>query len=258
MTAYRFATRRTLLGLGACLALGASSLLTACGSSGSTEDSAAKADESTTSTTAAPRQMRGDRYCEVLLITMNAGLATGEVWNTYPLNDCPQATWDTLDAKALATENNVPIAKLNGPRYWLMSSVEKVGGVTDLPKKDFGGLEMYRQATVEIGSLIEAAKPYFPHSVNRTAVFTYDAGARVYELHTPEGLTYVMQTYSVQIDPTLTEAQLTDLGARLKLPEGWTYTSQILDAPVKILSGTTPGHVLQDELGNSYSELVAN
>ena len=258
MTARRIPTRRTLLGLGACLALGASSLLTACGtsgSSGSLEDSPA---DTSTTTVSPAKQMRGDRYCEVLLITMNAGLATGEVWNTYPLNDCPQATWDTLDAKALATENNVPIAKLNGPRYWLMSSVEKVGGVTDLPKKDFGGLEMYRQATVEIGSLIEAAKPYFPHSVNRTAVFTYDAGARVYELHTPEGLTYVMQTYSVQIDPTLTEAQLTDLGARLKLPEGWTYTSQILDAPVKVLSGTTPGHVLQDDLGNSYSELVAN
>ena len=258
MTERRLPTRRTLLGLSACLALGASSLLAACGSSGSTEDSAAKVDESTTSTPAAARQMRGDRYCEVLLITMNAGLATGEVWNTYPLNDCPQATWDTLDAKALATENNVPIAKLNGPRYWLMSSVEKVGGITDLPKKDFGGLEMYRQATVEIGSLLEAAKPYTPHSVNRTATFTYDAGARIYELTTAEGLTFVMQTYSVQTDPTLTEAQLTDLGARLKLPEGWTYTSKILDAQLKLYTATTPGHVLQDDLGNSYSELVAN
>jgi hypothetical protein len=258
MTARRIPTRRTLLGLGACLALGASSLLTACGSSGSTEDSAAKADESTTSTTAAPRQIRGDRYCEVLLITMNAGLATGEVWNTYPLNDCPQATWDTLDAKAIATENNVPIAKLNGPRYWLMNSVEKVGGVAELPKKDFGGLEMYRQATVEIGSLIEAAKPYLPHSVNRTAAFIYDAGQRVYELTTADGTTYVMQTYSVQNDPTLTEAQLTDLGGRLKLPEGWTYSSRILDVQLTVKTATTDAHVLQDDLGYSYSELVTN
>jgi hypothetical protein len=253
----RIPTRRALIGLGLALAFGASSLLAACGSSGSSgslEDSSADA----STTTAAPRQIRGDRYCEVLLITMNAGSATGEVWNTYPLNDCPQATWDTLDAKAIAAENNVPIAKLNGPRYWLMNSVEKVGGVADLPKKDFGGLEMYRQATVEIGSLLEAAKPYFPHSVNRTAAFTYDAGARVYELHTPEGANYVMQTYSVQIDPTLTEAQLTDLGGRLKLPEGWTYTSQILDAPLKVQTATTAAHVLQDELGNSYSELVTN
>ncbi len=257
MTARRHPAHRTLLGLSTCLVLGASSLLAACGSSGSTEDSAAKADASTSTTVARP-ELRGDRYCEVLLITMNAGSATGEVWNTYPLNDCPQATWETLDAKAIATENNVPIAKLNGPRYWLMNSVEKVGGVAELPKKDFGGLEMYRQATVEIGSLLEAAKPYLPHAVNRTAAFIYDAGQRIYELRTTDGTTYVMQTYSVQIDPTLTEAQLTDLGSRLKVPEGWTYSSRILDSQFRIETATTAAHVLQDELGNSYSEIVKN
>ena len=255
MTAHHIPTRRALLGLGACLALGASSLLTACGtsgSSGSLEDSSADA----TTTTLARQEMRGARYCEVLLISMNNGSASGEVWNTYPLNDCPQATWDTLDAKALATENNVPIAKLNGPRYWLMNSVQKVGGVTDLPLKDFGGLEMYRQANVEIGSLLEAAKPYLPHAVNRSAAFIYDAGARIYELHTADGATYVMQTYSVQTDPTLTEAQLTDLGPRLTLPEGWTYSSRILDSEFRIETATTAAHVLQDDLGNSYSEIV--
>lgn len=258
MTAYRSANRRALLGLGAGLILGVTSLLGACGtngSSGSLEDSPADA---TTTTAVAAKQMRGERYCEVLLITMNNGSATGEVWNSYPLNDCPQATWETLDAKAIATENNVPIARLNGPRYWLMNSVEKAGGTAELPKKDFGGIEMYRQATVEIGSLIEAAKPYLPHSVNRTAAFNYDAGQRVYELTSADGTTYVMQTYSVQNDPTLTEAQLTDLGTRLTLPAGWTYSSRILDEPLKVQTATTAAHVLQDDLGNSYSELVTN
>jgi len=258
MTKHRIPPRRALLALGVGLILGVTTLLGACGtsgSSGSLEDSSADA---STTTVSPAKQIRGDRYCEVLLITMNAGSATGEVWNTYPLNDCPQATWDTLDAKAIAAENNVPIAKLNGPRYWLMNSVEKVGGVAELPKKDFGGPEMYRQATVEIGSLIEAAKPYLPHSVNRTAAFIYDAGQRVYELTSADGTTYVMQTYSVQIDPTLTEAQLTDLGSRLALPEGWTYSSRILDARLTVKTATTDAHVLQDELGNSYSELVNN
>lgn len=258
MTTHRIPPRRALLGLGLALSFSAMSVLAACGtsgSSGSLEDSSADA---STTTIAAPTNMRGERYCEVLLITMNNGSATGEVWNTYPLNDCPQATWETLDAAAIATENNVPIARLNGPRYWLMNSVEKAGGVAELPRKDFGGLEMYRQATVEIGSLIEAAKPYQPRAVDRTASFNYDTGARIYELTTAEGATYVMQTYSVQNDPTLTEAQLTDLGSRLALPEGWTYSSRILDAPLKVQTTTTAANVLQDDLGNSYSELVTN
>ena len=99
---------------------------------------------------------------------MKAGLATGEVWNTYPLNDCPQATWKAIDAKKLATENNLPIAMLNGPRYWLMNSVEKAGGEVDLPKKNFGGLEMYRQATVELGLATELAKPAKPYVLGQS------------------------------------------------------------------------------------------
>ena len=98
-----------------------------------------------------------------------------------------------------------------------------------------------------------------PSLVNRSATFIYDAGARVYELRTTEGATYVMQTYIAQIDPTLTEAQLTDLGSRLKLlPAGWTYSSRILDTSLKVITVTTVARVLQDELGNSYSELVKN
>ena len=143
-----------------------------------------------------------------------------------------------------------------------MNSVEKAGGEVDLPKKNFGGLEMYCQATVELGlatELAKTAKPYVPSLVNRSATFIYDAGARIYELRTTEGATYVMQTYSAQIDPTLTEAQLTDLGSRLKLlPAGWTYSSRILDTSLKVITVTTVARVLQDELGNSYSELVKN
>lgn len=240
-------TRRTLLGLGICLTLWVSSLLAGCG--GSSDVSASQ------------KTLRGDRYCEVLLVSVNAGLATGEVWNTYPLNDCPQATWSTLNAVNLAIENKVPRVVLNGPRYWLMNSVEKAGGAVDLPKKNFGGLEMYRQASVELGPLAQlgSAKPYVPSQVDRSATFIYDAGARVYELRATDGATYVMQTYSAQIDSNLTEAQLTDLGSRLKLlPAGWTYSSRILDSSLKVETVTSVARVLQDELGNSYSEWVKN
>mgnify|MGYP000284645546 CR=1 FL=1 len=39
----------------------------------------------------------------------------------------------------------------------------------------------------------------------------------------PDGLAYVMQAYCVGVDPTITEASLPTLGARLALPPGrWT------------------------------------
>ena len=81
----------------------------------------------------------------------------------------------------------------------------------------------------------------------------FDAGQRVSELHTADGTTYVMQSFSQQKDPTLTEDQLTDLGQRLTLPEGWTYSSRVLDQSLRIATTDVPAQVLQDDLGNSYS-----
>ena len=184
--------------------------------------------------------MRGVRYGEVLAVYLRDHGLEAEVFGTQLLNDCPQAVWATLDATAIAAENGVPIARLNGPRYWLMNSVEKVGGVADLPMKEFGGLGMYRQATVAIGPLATAATPYVPRPVSRSTVFVFDAGQRVYELRAPDGRTFVMQTYSVQIDPSLTEAKLTDLGARLNLPAGWTYSSRILDTTMRVETTSPP------------------
>ena len=100
-----------------------------------------------------------------------------------------------------------------------MDSVDKQGAVADLPKEDFGGIEMYRQASVEIGSLADAAAPYAPRAVDRSTVFTFDEGRTVYELTDPAGSTYVMQTWSQQKDPSLEEDDLAGLGDRLQLPD---------------------------------------
>lgn len=236
--------------------------LTACGSSITSTSSAGTttpAVESTTAvnpTTGTPvtTSMRTRRYCEVLLAQVINGNATADVYNSYPLNDCPAELWTKLDAKTIATTEGVTLAVLNGPRYWLMDRVEKQGGTDGLTKKDFGGIEMYRQASVAVGSLADAAKPYTPHEVDRATVFTFDAGRTVYELTAPDGTTYVMQTWSQQKDPTLAEADLAGLGSRLQPPTGWTYRTRTLDAPLQVVTTAAPAKVLQDDLGNSYSQ----
>jgi hypothetical protein len=64
----------------------------------------------------------GKRYGEVLLVGIGAGGVEATVYNTYGLNDCPHELWSRLNASAIATENRVASALLNGPRYWLMDS----------------------------------------------------------------------------------------------------------------------------------------
>ena len=209
----------------------------------------------TTSTTVDPRSvdMRGLRYCEVLLVTIEAGSATADVYNSYPLNDCPADQWQQLDATAIATQEDAVLAILNGPRYWLMNRVEKAAS-DDQITKSFGDIEMVRRASVEIGDIRAAAVPYTPSAVDRKTVFTFDAGMEVYELTAADGTVYVMQTYSQQNDPTLQEADLADIGARLTLPPGWTFSSRMLTEPLAVSTLDAPALVLQDDLGNSYSQ----
>lgn len=245
-------TRRALaaVGLGLCLLAGA------CGSSSDGAGSATTDATDTTATTIGATSMRGERYCEVLLVNPRNGVVSADVYNSYPLNTCPAEQWEALDPAALAAENAAVLAVLNGPRYWLMDEVRKDGDAAELPKATFGGIEMYRQASVEIGDLAAASTPYTTRAVDRRTTFTFAAGRPVYELVDAQGNVYVMQTWSQQKDPTLVEADLAGLAPRLSLPEGWTYRTRTLDEPLIVDTTAAAAQVLQDDLGNSYSLVV--
>ncbi len=219
----------------------------ACGGSATTSGS-------TTSTTVAARDLVGKRYCEVLLVHLTASGLVATVYNTYPLNACPEAQWAALDAKEIASANGVPFAELNGPRYWLMNSIYKERSGAEVVKT-FGGIAMIEEATVVLGTSVAAAEvPYTPHAVSRQASFTFAAGRQVYELVAPDGTVWVMQTYSQIKDPTLSTADLPGLASRLTLPAGWTYRVRTLTKPLVVATEDHPAQVLQDTLEDSYSE----
>lgn len=90
--------------------------------------------------------------------------------------------------------------------------------------------------------------------MRRTTVYVWDQGREVYELVVPSGATYVMQSYSLAVDPTLTEADLPMLGARLQLPEGWRYRARRIEEEWA-LEVDGEARVVQDELENSYQRV---
>ncbi|GJO49536.1 hypothetical protein NJB1604_33900 [Mycobacterium marinum] len=194
--------------------------------------------------------LSGKRYGEVLLVEIDESGPQATVYNSFPLNDCPAELWSALDAQALAAENGVAAALLNGPRYWLMNSIEKEP--QGLPEtKSFGGIEMLKQATVQMSSMSPA--PYTVNRVNRHTVFVFNAGAEIYELIDPGGQRWVMQTWSQVVDPNLARADLPGLAARLDLPEGWSYEPRVLAETLRVDTTDRPAHVTQDDLSNSYS-----
>lgn len=220
---------------------------TACASSSSSGST-------TSSTGVVARSVVGRRYCEVLLVHLGPSGVYADVYNSYPLNACPEAEWSALDPSALARQDGASAALLNGPRYWLMDSIDKVRSGAVVIRR-FGDIAMMLDATVTLGTSVAAAmQPYTPHTVDRQASFTFDAGRQVYELVAPDGTVWVMQTLSQVKDPTLTRADLPGLASRLRLPAGWTYRTRTLSAPLVVATADHPAQVLQDTLSNSYSQ----
>jgi hypothetical protein len=196
----------------------------------------------------------GKRYGEVLLVRLGDTGPAATVYNTFPLNDCPAALWDALDADAIAKENGAVAALLNGPRYWLMSRIAKRAGEPQ-PTRNFGGIEMIEQATVQLAQTGSGNNPapYSVNTVDRRAMFTFDAGRPVFELVDAQEQRWVMQTYSQIVDKNLTLEDLAGLSSRLTLPEGWRYETRTLATPLAVDTTERPAQVLQDELTNSYS-----
>jgi len=208
-----------------------------------TEMSAEQARQRTT-------DVSGRRYGEVLLVEIGESGPQATVYNSFGLNDCPAQLWSALDARAIATENGAAAALLNGPRYWLMNTIEKAPqGPRET--KTFGGIEMIKQAQVALSSMNPG--PYTVNEVSRQAVFIFDAGEQVYELIDPDGRRWVMQTWSQVVDATLSRADLAGLADRLRLPPGWTYQARVLDTALTVDTTAEVARVLQDDLTNSYS-----
>lgn len=197
--------------------------------------------------------LRNQRYGEILVVRGGPWSYTATVYNTIGLNDCPEAAWKKLDPKALKKELGAKSVLLNGPRYFMMdtNALANPGGVST-----FDGLEARKLATVDItlGDILRGrSKPYTGTTVNRTTRYVFKGGLPVYELVSPKGDVYVMQSYSLEVDPSLTAADLPNLGKKLKLPRGWQYR---VETPKEDLVLTTSGTatVLQDNLLNSYQK----
>ena len=230
-------------------------LVVACGSSGSSDSpTSAHPPGTLTNDQGWPRVegLRGKRYCEVLLANVVDGRLNANVWNTYGLNDCPDADWKALDANAIKTERGVIAALLNGPRYWLMDAIEK--RPTQRQETNFGAIRMFLAATVDLGPIPPNLAPYVEHHVARNTVFEYSKGAEVYELVDPAGRAYIMQAYSRQRNATLAESDLPTLATNnlITPPAGWTYKIVTLDATLRV-QGPGDATVIQDDLANTYS-----
>ncbi|MGA7920294.1 MAG: hypothetical protein WCA38_11535 [Candidatus Acidiferrales bacterium] len=193
--------------------------------------------------------LRNVRYCEVFVVRKHFFSTTAGVYNTLGLNDCPAEKWASLDTAKLKKEWNVTAIILNGPRYFIMdrNALQNPGKV-----ESFDGLDARLLAKLEIKPNSSRRVLYTENSVQRQNRYVYERGKNVYELLSPAGNVYVMQSYSQEVDKDLNEAGLLTLAGRLKLPNGWKYRTRTLDADLVIENVGGKAYVIQDDLKNTY------
>lgn len=198
--------------------------------------------------------VRNRRYCELIVVKRQGVRLAADVYNTLGLNDCPQAAWDAIDAAKVASQFGAVRVIRNGPRHFIMDHLAS-GDVTRSPA-DIQGLAMRPVATMglRLVDLIEKRASYVERTIHRTTDWTFLAGKPVYELVSPKGRVYVMQSYAQIVDPNLAYTDLAALGSRLKPPKGWQYRSRTLTADL-VAGVRGEVHVIQDELQNTYQGL---
>ena len=201
-----------------------------------------------------PSDLRNYRYAEVLpVFECEDGFVT-EVYVSMSFNDAPEDEWSALNVEDLKGELGAVDVILNGPRHWLVNStVNNGGGAGDFEKiATFGTLQMGLAAQIS-GTRLDDR--YIEGDVQRNTTYLFKAGNEVYKLINPQGEVYVMQSYSLQVNPDLTIDDLATLDSILNLPSGWTFETEILTADLELVANGV-AIVIQDELENSYQKMI--
>lgn len=200
---------------------------------------------------------RNTRYGEIIPIYKKGAKLYVEVYNTMESNELPQDLWEQLDADVMKEEYGAMAVLLNGPRYWVLNDITGSGKTSEGKVANFGGIEMTKRAALEsnVFSGTVGDKFYEENVVDRETTYEYWEDNMVYELTSPDGSVYRMQSYSQEFDPSLTIDSLETLGSRLDLPEGWTYSARILEQD-SILKASGEAYIINDELGNSYQKIM--
>lgn len=212
--------------------------------------------------------MRDKHHCEVLIMNRNADGPGGEgnyfnslgVFDNLP-DDEFDARFRTLDPEQLRQEFGGDAVRFNGPRRFLADRFTaeafdggKVTMVGDIP--------MYLYGTFVAPSfdafIAGKQTPYVETISRRTTTWFFEAGSEVYELVSPEGVVFVMQSASLRLDPANTVDRLASLGDRLALPGGWTYRARTLQEELVMratYADDPPNTIVLDELENNYQRL---
>ena len=213
---------------------------------------------------------RDSAWCEIAVVLVLPPNAPAELYaqlynttgTTGPESGCPADAFAALDGSKLAAALAAEAVFLNptpqiARRYWVMDELQVYrAGET----ANFMGVAATWVGDVPPEQLRNAmSTPYAGVEMHLESRYVYKKGSSVFLLRAPNdnnhgGKTWVMQSYSTEVDAELTLDQLPELRGKLKLPAGWTFEAQRLtkDLTVDPRNNYGTAHMMRDDLHNVY------
>lgn len=194
---------------------------------------------------------------EIFLLTEQDGGHDALVYNTTGFGPCSEDGFEAIDTVALATLTGCDRVWKNPRRFWMMDelTLELVGEPRELGGVMFNLVaDMHLPADFDPGR-DQSAMAYHPMQIHRVSTYRFLAGRPVFLLRSPEGVTWVMQTYTNHAAHDLRAADLGSLGARLALPEGWEYAERVLDRDL-VIDTHGLANIVPDDLANMYQGCI--
>ena len=206
---------------------------------------------------------RGETYHEIFIAYRHYTGLRIAVWNDIRHEKMSRPTWDSIATSFVKSESaeSVTVIK-NGPRFWMLDSLRgyelgsrrsfAVGGGGDATN-GAGGRRLYDFDLVAVihPSFAELLfrGPYHELKIRRHTDWTYAARSTVYELTSPRGDVYTMQTGSREVIRDASPASSAEM--KLEPPTGWAYGRRELnDEETYYISDFA--YIIQDEFFNTY------
>ena len=191
------------------------------------------------------------------------------VFSTFRVADCNGSEYEKLTAVSIATQLQTfmkPAEIVKSGTHTLVTSKDL--SPLNYPYINIGKFSFRKASEISVNYLrylylyiadANFRKGYIglnfsPLKASGDVFYLYDLGLTVYELQSPEHKTYTMITFTDLIDPTLNIEKLKNLEPSLLLPPGWTYSTRVLDKPIRIQnrSKLQETEYIFDNLGNFY------
>lgn len=200
--------------------------------------------------------LRGYAQGEIFLLSRVGEAFDALVYNTTGFGPCPADEFAAINVRQLA-DTGSELAWKNPRGFWTMDAL--TGSLAGEPR-DLGGLMFNCVARMQLSATFDPltdrlAVAYHPMQFRQVSTYEFRAGRSVFLLRSPDGITWVMQTFTDRVDQDPTEAALPRPAGPRGLPGGWAYQVRKLDRDLTI---TTDGlaHILPDDQANMYQGCV--